>query len=287
VAIGDPDHGGEIARLSLSVYLELMTILGAYREALVLVGGWAPYFILERFGREDIGFRHVGSIDIDVAVNPRLVSPDDYASIVERLERRGYRQRFDKRGQPIPFIFEREVSLGEGRGTHVIEVDLLAPEYGGTGKSHRHQRVQHDLLARKARGCDVVFDHCFDYELTGGLPDGAKNTVRVKIVDVVGCLTMKGIVLGERYHEKDAYDLYSVITYYEGGPRGTAQAVKPHLGNALVREGIDTIAEKFESIRSVGPVGVARFLASDSGERERITADAFVSVSEFIKALEE
>jgi hypothetical protein len=268
------------------VYLELMTILGSYREALVLVGGWVPYFILERFGREDTDFRHVGSVDIDIAVNPRLVSLDDYASIVERLERRGYRQRLDRLGQPIPFIFEREASLGEGRGAHVIEVDFLAPEYGGTGKSHRHQRVQHDLLARKARGCDVVFHHCFDHELTGALPDGAENTIQVKIADVVSCLVMKGIVLGERYHAKDAYDLYSVITFYKGGPRGTAQAVKPHLGNALVREGIDTIAEKFESIRSVGPVGVGRFLSSDSAERERITADAFVGVNEFIEALE-
>jgi hypothetical protein len=241
VARENPDHGGEIAQLSLSVYLELMTILGAYREALVLVGGWAPYFILERFGREDTDFRHVGSIDIDVAVNPRLVSPDEYASIVERLERRGYRQRLNRLGQPIPFVFEREVSLGEERDAHIIEIDFLAPEYGGTGKSHRHQRVQHDLLARKARGSDVVFDHCFDYELTGVLPDGAENAVHVKIADVVGCL----------------------------------------------REGIDTIAEKFESIRSVGPVGVGRFLGSDSAERERITADAFISVSEFIGALEE
>ncbi|MBC8446262.1 MAG: hypothetical protein H8D78_00795, partial [Chloroflexi bacterium] len=45
MVVGDFDQGGAIARLSLSVYLELMTILGAYREALVLVGGWAPYFI--------------------------------------------------------------------------------------------------------------------------------------------------------------------------------------------------------------------------------------------------
>jgi hypothetical protein len=216
------------------------------------------------------------------------VGSDEYASIVECLERQGYRQRFNKLDQPIPFIFEREVSLGEGRDAHVIEIDFLAPEYSGTGKSHRHQRVQHDLLARKARGSDVVFDHCFVYELAGVLPDGAENIVQVKIADMVGCLTMKGIVLGERYHEKDAYDLYSVIAYYKGGPRGTAEIIKPHyLGNALVREGIDTIAEKFESIRSVGPVGVGRFLGSDSAERERITADAFVSVSEFIEALEE
>lgn len=287
MAIGDPDQGGEIARLSLSVYLELMTILGAYREALVLVGGWAPYFILQRFGREDTDFRHIGSLDIDIAVNPRLVSPDEYASIVERLEKRGYRQRLDKLGQPIPFIFEREIELEGGLPPRIIEVDFLAPEYGGTGRKHRHQRIQDDLLARKARGCDIVFDHCFDYGLKGSLPSGAENTVRVKVADLVGCVTMKGIVLGERYHEKDAYDIYSVVTYYKGGPRGAAQEVEPHLSNSLVREGIDNIVEKFQSIRSVGPAGVGDFLAGDSAERERLIADAFVNINEFIKALEE
>jgi hypothetical protein len=151
---------------------------------------------LERFGRGGTDFQHIGSVDIDIAVDPRLVSPDEYASIVERLERQGYRQRLNKLGQPIPFIFEREVELGEGRGTHVIEIDFLAPEYGGTGKRQRHQRIQPDLLARKARGCDL-------------------------------------------------------------------------------------------SIRSVGPAGVGHFLASDSVERDRLIADAFMNISEFIKALEE
>jgi len=286
VTPGDMDRSGEVTQLSLSVYLELLSILGAYREALVLVGGWAPHFILERFGRKDTDFRHVGSVDIDIAVNPRMVSPDAYASIVERLERQGYRQRLDKQGNPIPYRFEREVSPQHGRGARVIEVDFLAPEYGGTGRSHRHQRVQHDLLARKARGSDIVFDHCFEYRLSGTLPDGAENSVSAKIANVVGCLTMKGIVLGERYHDKDAYDIYSVVGFFEGGPKSTAKAVKPHLGNALVREAIQTIAEKFAGIRSVGPVGVGRFLAVDSAERDRVTADAFVSVREFIKALE-
>lgn len=278
-------HGGEIAQLSMSVYLELMTILGAYHEALVLVGGWAPTFILERFGRSDAAFQHVGSIDIDLAVDHRRVGPDEYTSIVERLERHGYHQRLNSLGQPIPFIFERTVVLSDRRKTD-IEVDFLAGEYEGTSRGHRHQRVQHDLLARKARGCDVVFDRCFDYELTGVLPDGAENTVQVKIADVVGCLTTKGIALGDRYHDKDVYDIYSVIAYYQGGPAGATQAVGPHMDNALVREGVDTIAEKFETIRSVGPLGVGRFLASDTPEQERITADAFVSVSEFLKGLE-
>lgn len=281
MAIEDLRYSEDVAALSLSVYLEVMTNLGAYRDALVLMGGWAPYFILERFGRHD-DFRHVGSVDIDIAVDHRQVSPDQYSSILNRLKQRGYRQRPDRLGQPIPFSFERTVTLGHGR-ERVIQVDFLAGEYDGTGSSHRHQRVQDELLARKARGCDVVFDRCFEYELRGTLPDGAENVVQVKIADVVGCLTTKGITMGERYHDKDSYDIYSVIAHYEGGPAGAAQEVRPYLGSTLVREGVDTIAEKFQSIRSTGPVGVGRFLASDSAEMERITADAFVSVREFIE----
>ena len=37
------------AHLSQSVLLELMTILGRYRDTIYLVGGWAPYFLLKQF----------------------------------------------------------------------------------------------------------------------------------------------------------------------------------------------------------------------------------------------
>lgn len=275
----------DAAAASMSVYLEVMTILGAYRDSLVLVGEWAPTFILDRFGREDDAFQHVGSGDVDIAVDHREVGAAQYSSILDRLERHGYRERLDRAGNPIPFSFERTVPLKEGRGA-VVHVDFLAGEYAGTGKGHRHQRVQDDLLARKARGCDVVFERFFEHELRGVLPDGAENSVRVRIADVVGCLATKGIALRERYHEKDAYDIYAVIAHYGGGPAGAAQAVRPYLSHSLVREAVDAIAEKFETIRSTGPQGVARFMALDSAEMQRIAADAFVSVREFIKALQ-
>jgi hypothetical protein len=80
-----------------------MTTLGAYRDALVLIGGWAPYLILRKFGepgdfaRGDFdprdfatGFAHVGSIDIDFVVDPAAIDADQYATIVELLLTRGY-----------------------------------------------------------------------------------------------------------------------------------------------------------------------------------------------------
>ncbi|GAH75557.1 unnamed protein product, partial [marine sediment metagenome] len=48
------------------------------------------------------------------------------------------------------FIFYRTIPVKDGRNI-TVEVDLLAGEYGGTGKAHRTQSVQ-DVRARKARG---------------------------------------------------------------------------------------------------------------------------------------
>ena len=52
-------------------------------------------------------------------------------------------------------------------------MDLLAGEYEGTGKSHRTQRMQ-DVLARKARGCDLAFDMVMEVPIEGVLPGGGK-----------------------------------------------------------------------------------------------------------------
>jgi hypothetical protein len=47
--------------ICLSVIVEIMTVLGEYRDSIVLVGGWVPYFLIE-----DKKEAHIGSIDIDL-----------------------------------------------------------------------------------------------------------------------------------------------------------------------------------------------------------------------------
>lgn len=41
------DYDGGITAASRTGLAEIMTTLGPYRDALVLIGGWAPYLILE------------------------------------------------------------------------------------------------------------------------------------------------------------------------------------------------------------------------------------------------
>ena len=106
------DYDDDITAASRSALAEVMTTLGAYRDALVLIGGWAPYLILERFG-EPGGFQgdtfqvdasqagpvHVGSIDIDLVVDPDVVDAEHYATIVERLLERGWARALESRFQ--------------------------------------------------------------------------------------------------------------------------------------------------------------------------------------------
>lgn len=279
------DFGGGIGEASLSVLLELWTILGTYREAMVLIGGWAPYFILKQYQEPENPFQHVGSIDIDVALNPAAIGPREYATIAELITRRGYKPRLNRLGKPIEFAFERDTALPGATGKAVVEVDFLAPEYGGTGRSRRHQVIQDDLLARKARGADVVFEHNFPFRLAGFLPNGAEASVEIRVADVVGCLTTKGIAIGQRYAEKDAYDIYAVVANCKNGPRDVAAEVAPFLDNSLVQEAMGNIADKFQTIRAPGPLWVADFLGTSAQERERVAADAYVEVMTFLESI--
>lgn len=271
---------------SLSVLLELWTTLGQYRNGMVLIGGWAPYFILKTCQDTDNPFQHVGSIDIDIALNPSIINENTYQSIVELISNRGYQSNLSSNGQPIEFSFLRKFVYPPDGKQYRVQVDFLGPEYGGTGRSHRHQRIRGGLLARKARGCDIVFDHNFQYSLKGALPNGAENTVEIKVADIVGCLTTKGFAIANRYNVKDAYDVYSVVANCSDGPSYAAREVRPYLGVPLIGEAMQNIASKFESIRAIGPAWVADFLYVEGEEREQIMADAFIQVGDFLKALD-
>ena len=268
------------ATRSQSVLLELMTILGFYRKDLYLVGGWAPYFLLKLFQRPENKFQHVGSIDIDIVVDSARIPQDEYATIVERIKERGYKERKSRTGAGIPFSFERNV------GGLTIVVDFLSGEYGGTSKEHRHQRIDSDLLARKARGADILPKHHIDFRLEGTLPDGAENACPLKMANVVSILTMKGITISERYKEKDAYDIYSVLAHYKEGPKSCLEEIKLHIGNKLICEGLKGICAKFPNANATGPFWAATFMApGDLARIKVLQANIFNSVRPFVEGI--
>ena len=94
---------------------------------------------------------------------------------------------------------------------------------------------------------------------------------------------MKGIVLGERHKEKDAYDIYYLVSNYKNGPTGVADEINKNISNSLVQESLDTINKNFEKRDSSGPTWVAVFLDETGDEGERRLTDVHMNVTEFLK----
>lgn len=220
---------------------------------------------------------HIGSTDVDLALNHRTLQEAGYRTIKELLLARGYREGSQ------PFIFHRTVQ--QGSQEVVVEIDFLAGEYEGTGQSHRTQQVQ-GVRARKARGCDLAFDAPTEVTLHGVLPGGGEDTARVRVASIVPFLTMKGIALAERLKEKDAWDVVFCLQHYPGGVDALIQAFRPHLAHGLVQEGLKSLAEKFASPNHVGSKFVADFEElTDPDARALVQRDAYERVHYLLQGL--
>src|SRR4030065_1144654 len=267
------DYNAEAVEAARSVMLELSRVLGEYQNDMVIVGGWVPDLLIEQAQRA-----HIGSLDVDVALNHRTLHEVGYKTILQLLLSHGYRQAEQ------PFVFFRTVEISKRQIE--VEVDFLAGEYSGTARGHRTQRIQ-DMRPRKARGCDLALSLVAEIRISGALPGGAKDTVILRVASIVPFLVMKAMALASRLMEKDAWDIYYCIRYYPGGIEKLVEEFTPHLANKLVQEAIANIAEKFPSPAHVGPTHVADFdevISPD--DRAIVQRDAYERVHAFIVRLQ-
>jgi hypothetical protein len=256
------------------VLIELVHLMGEFRDHMVVVGGWVPSLLFPEAAEP-----HTGSLDIDLALDFRNIPDATYQTVLKALIQRNYQQ-----DEKNPFRFFRSVPVA-GRDSILVELDLLAGEYGGTQPKHRTQKIQ-DARARKARGADLAFDSPVVVSLEGELPGGGRDTVTVRVASIVPWLVMKGMALADRLKEKDAYDVTYCVHNYPDGPRALAEECRPHLGNRLVREGLGKIRAAFMSVDHVGPKLVADFESSmDPDARDILKRRCYEEVTEWLDAL--
>ena len=266
------DYNQRGVKAAYSVMLEIIRILGEYKGNMVLIGGWVPQLLFQNTSE-----LHTGSIDVDLAFDHKRITDDAYKTIHELLLEREYEQGDQ------PFIFHRRVNI-DGNEV-VVKVDLLSGEYEGTGKSHRHQKVQ-NIRARKVRGCDLAFNDPIEVTIEGNLPGGAQDSTIIRVSSIVPFLIMKAIVLDDRIKEKDAYDIYYCLKQYEDRLDELVDEFRPHLENGLIQEGLHKLAKNFETEEHTGPKFVADFEEiTDEEDRAQIQRDAFERTNYLLREL--
>lgn len=252
----------------------------SYLDTIVLVGGWVPFLLLRDHPPASGTFRHVGSVDIDLAIDPARVPVTEYATIQRLILDRGW---ILLRQEGTLYRYHKAIQRTRDEAALDIVVDFLTPPEPNSN-GHRHRVIQGDFKARVSDGIPLAIQHRTRVQLAGLLPDdGGETRCPIAMADVVGCVGMKSLVLGARHKEKDAYDVYAVLENFGRGPPEVSDAVRPFRGERLLMEALHILREKFDSSRSEGARSVANFFASEQGEaRERRAVRAYETVRAFL-----
>jgi hypothetical protein len=238
---------------------------------MTIVGGSAPP-LLTGDRPED---PYVGTLDVDLVVDPISVPEEVYRTIAELLRERGYIQ-LDQ-----PFRWLRSVTV-EGRSIDV-EVDLLAPATPRSGSAHRHERIGGEPLARRTEGAELVRTGHVEREITGELPDGRRHRIAVRVATPGALVILKALAMGQRDKAKDAYDIDYVLRHI--GIEEVAAEIEEFGVVDPVTKAFAILAERFSSIDAIGPTSVAIYRRAPLGspEADQLQAVAYGRVDQLIR----
>lgn len=249
---------------SRAVLIEVVNVLGAFRDDLVLIGGWVPELLFPHRG-------HMGSLDVDLAVAPTALAGTVYETILRRMVNAGYSHHVN------PTHFTRDVA-GASRP---VKVDFVGGEYARGEKSKSLQ--VNELLLSSLKGIDLAFEACEEIDIPGIMPDGTQNVVRARIVRPEVFILIKAFALDERVKEKDAYDIAFVLHHYEPDLAALAEQLQPHVAGGLAREAYAILKSKFASIDSVGPVRASNAIPGTAHDFEHERRAAFEDAQELFR----
>lgn len=256
------------------VLVDLGQILASFRDCLVVVGGWIPDLLLS-----DADEPHVGSIDVDLALNAAKLKEGRYAELLKLLTDTG---RYKKGAKEFQLVVE--VDLKDGEKPVQVEVDFLAPIQMKLQKNKPKLLAGFRIL--QAKGCGVAFHAPVEQTLSGPNVRGAKNKVRLLVASVEDFIVMKAHAIGGREKPKDSYDLCYCLEHSPEGLEGLAEDWKKRAGEPEVAEAIEILREKFESIDSFGPQQVVEFNNSTDPEQQAMQARrAYELVQQFLRLI--
>jgi len=265
-------HNERVIAATRQVLLEVFYLLEEFNDSLILVGGWVPVMIIP--GAVD---KHVGTIDVDLAINDRTLVEIGSETMEAILVTNGYQHG----GEPGRFI--RKIYI-EGQPINV-PVDFLSSEYRYVPENEFLDITGISTIT--APGCEISFDANEKVTLSGILPNGARYETEIKSAGIVALIVMKAHAMKIRSKTKDAYDIWFCLANHPDGVDGVAKAFKPHLEKTSVETSLVLLSEYFASIDARGPSDVVKEDGTtDTDYQAFLKQDSFQRVKALLTSLE-
>lgn len=268
------DYSPRQTEAARRVLVDLGQVLAAFADCLVVVGGWVPDLLLEQADEP-----HIGSIDVDLALDAGKLDKGRYADLLKLLLDTG---RYKPGAKPFQLVVK--VNLNDGHKPVEVEVEFLAPNEVKLKKNRPKLLPGFRIL--RADACRTAFRAPIEMKVSGKTVQGANNKVRLRVASLPDFLVMKAHALAGRDKPKDAYDLCYCLEYFPDGRRALADAWKARCQEKDVARAIEILAEKFATVDGFGPGQIVEFHGSPDAETQAMQARrAFEIVQQFLSYL--
>ena len=257
------------------VLVDVGQVLASFADAIVVVGGWVPDLLLQ-----NADSAHIGSIDVDLALDVARLADGRYAELLTQLLDTGRYERADKDFQLVSVV-----DLRDGERPVRVEVDLVASHDVVLKKNHPKLVEGFRVLQRPAFA--AAFTSPVRIGLSGPMVSGAVNTVYLRVASLPGFLVMKAHAIGGRDKPKDVYDLCYCLDEFPDAVHIVAADWHARRDDSLIAAAVAILQEKFQSVDHYGPQQLAAFHAGGApAEGAMYARRAFELVQKLLRSLQ-
>lgn len=242
------------------VLVDLGQVLASFGDAIVVVGGWVPDLL-----QPSTEPPHIGSIDVDLALDVAKLADGRYAELLKLLLDTGRYRQGEK-----DFQLVTTVDLGDGEQPVAVEVEFLASDDVVLEKNH--PKLVEGFRVLRFPAFAAAFMSPVSIDFSGPMISGAANTVHLRVASLPDFLVMKAHAIGGRDKPKDVYDLCYCLDEFPNAIEVVAADWRGRRDDALVARAVAILREKFTSVDHYGPQQLAAFHSGGSPDESQMHA---------------
>jgi hypothetical protein len=270
----ESDYSQRQTKAARRVLVDVGQVLASFADCLVVVGGWTPDLLFPEADEP-----HVGSIDVDLALNAAKLNDGRYAEMLTLLLN-------TKRYRPGEKDFQLvvEVDLKDGEKPIQVEVEFLAPK---NVKLKKHKpKLLAGFRVLQVDSASEAFRSPVELKVEGQNVHGANNTVCLQVASLSDFLVMKAHAIGGRDKPKDTYDFCYCLQQVPDGMEPVAKDWKNRLAEKNIAKAVEILREKFNSVNAFGPQQLVEFHAAADAETQAMHARrAYELLKKFLSLL--
>jgi hypothetical protein len=267
------DYSDRQVEAARRVLVDVGQVLASFRDVIVVVGGWVPDLL-----PSEAHVPHIGSIDVDLALDAAKLQDGRYAELLKLLLDTGRYERGDK-----DFQFVTSVDLGDGEAAIQVEVEFLASSE--VKLKSNHPKLVQGFRVLQFPAFEAAFSNPEEIKLEGVMISGASNTVYLRVASLADFILMKAHAVDGRDKPKDVYDICYCLDEFPKAFEGVANDWQSRRENPLVAKAVDILHQKFESVDHYGPRQLAIFHDATGDDAALYARRAFELVQKLLSLL--